>query len=65
MIEGGEEYEYEPQSISIKKIKCMMEDGCWKGSLEEEEVLYNLENNYYTDKKYVKKLKKVLKENKL
>ena len=65
MIKGGEKCEYEPQSISIKKIKRMMEDGCWRGSLEEEEVLYNLENNYYTDKKYVKELKKVLEENKL
>ncbi len=65
MIEGGEECGYGPQSISIKKIKRMMENGCWTGSLEEEEVLYNLENNYYTDKKYVKELKKVLEENKL
>ena len=36
-----------------------------KGPLEEEEVLYNLKHNYYTDKKYIKKLKKVLEENKL
>ena len=63
MIEGGEKCEYEPLSFPIKKIKCMMEDGCWRGSLEEEEVLYNLKHNYYTDKKYVKELKKILKEN--
>ena len=65
MIEGGVKCEYEPLSFPIKKIKRMMEDGCWRGSLEEEEVMYNLENNYYTDKKYVKELKKVLEENKL
>lgn len=63
MIEGGKRYEYEPVYVSIKKIKHMMEDGCWRDSLEEEEVLYNLENNYYTDRRYIKELKKILEEN--
>ena len=38
----------------------MMEDGYWIGSLEEEEVLYNLANNYYTDRRYIKQLKKII-----
>ena len=59
MIEGAEPEEYEAVWISIPDIKKMINDGCWKGSLEEEEVLYNLKNNLYS-KKYAKQVKKII-----
>jgi hypothetical protein len=37
----------------------MMKNGTWEGSLEEEEVKYNIENNYYPEK-YSKKLKSLI-----
>lgn len=51
---------YEPEEVPIKDIEKMMKNGTWKGSLEEEEVKYNIENNYYPEK-YSKKLKKLIK----
>ena len=50
---------YEAQEIPIKDIKKMMENGTWEGSLEEEEVKYNIDNYYYPEK-YSKKLKKLI-----
>lgn len=50
---------YEPEEIPIKDIEKMIKNGTWEGSLEEEEVKYNIENNYYPEK-YSKKLKKLI-----
>lgn len=50
---------YEPEEIPIKDIEKMMKNGTWEDSLEEEEVMYNLENNYYPEK-YSKKLKSLI-----
>lgn len=51
--------EYEAQEVPISVIKEMIKNGTWEGSLEEEEVKYNIENNYYPEK-YSKKLKKLI-----
>lgn len=51
--------EYEAQEIPISVIKEMIKNGTWEGSLEEEEVEYNIENNYYPEK-YSKELKKLI-----
>ena len=53
--------EYEAQEVPIATIKKMIKDGTWEGSLEEEEVLYNLEEDYYSSE-YTEKVKKVLNE---
>lgn len=53
--------EYEAQEVPISVIKEMIKDGTWEGSLEEEEVLYNLEENYYSPE-YTKQVKEVLNE---
>lgn len=50
---------YEPEDVPIKKIKKMMKSNTWEGSLEEEEVKYNIENNYYPEE-YSKKLKNLI-----
>lgn len=50
---------YEPEEISLKDIEKMMKNGTWKGSLEEEEVKYNIARYYYPEK-YSKKLKKLI-----
>lgn len=52
---------YEAQEVPISVIKEMIKNGTWKDSLEEEEVLYNLEENYYSPE-YTEKVKKVLNE---
>ena len=52
---------YEAQEVPIATIKKMIKNGTWEGSLEEEEVLYNLEEDYYSSK-YTEKVKKVLNE---
>ena len=52
---------YEAQEVPIATIKKMIKNGNWKGSLEEEEVLYNLEADYYSFA-YTEKVKKVLNE---
>jgi hypothetical protein len=51
--------EYEAQEVPISVIKEMIKNGTWEGSLEEEEVKYNIENNYYPEK-YSKELKKLI-----
>ena len=40
---------YEACEIPLDVIKEMIEKKTWEGSLEEEEVLYNLENNLYSE----------------
>ena len=52
---------YEAQEVPIATIKKMIKNGTWEGSLEEEEVLYNLEEDYYSFE-YTEKVKKVLNE---
>jgi len=61
MIEGGELVEYEACEVPISVIKQMIKNETWKGSLEEEEVLYDLQNGLYSEK-YAKKVKKILSE---
>lgn len=53
--------EYEAQEVPISVIKEMIKDGTWEGSLEEEEVLYNLESDYYSPE-YTEKVKEALNE---
>lgn len=55
-----EAMKYEACEIGISQIKSMLKNGTWNGSLEEEEVLYNLEKNLYS-KKYAEKIKVLLK----
>lgn len=59
-IEGGELYEYEACEVPIEQIKKMVKNGTWEDSLEEEEVLYNLENNLYSES-YAKSVRKIIK----
>ena len=51
--------EYKAQEVPLKVIEKMIRDGTWKDSLEEEEVVYNLENNLYS-KEYAADVKKLL-----
>lgn len=53
--------EYEAQEVPISVIKEMIKKGTWKDSLEEEEVMYNLEENYYSPE-YTKQVRDVLNE---
>lgn len=53
--------EYEAQEVPISVIKEMIKKGTWKDSLEEEEVLYNLESDYYSPE-YTEKVKEALNE---
>lgn len=53
--------EYEAQEVPISVIKEMIKNGTWEGSLEEEEVLYNLEEGYYSPE-YTKQVRDVLNE---
>ena len=52
---------YEAQEVPIATIKKMIKNGTWEGSLEEEEVLYNLEADSYSSE-YTENVKKVLNE---
>lgn len=61
MIKGGELVEYKAYEVPIRTIKKLIKKGIWKGSLFEEEVLYDLEKGLYSEK-YAKKVKKVLSE---
>ena len=55
-----EQEKYVAVEISIDVIKDMIKNGTWKGSLEEEEVMYNLEHNLYPED-YTEELNKILK----
>ena len=61
-INGGELCEYEAQEVPINEVKKMIFKGTWKGSLEEEEVLYNLQNNLYSEE-YKSQIVRLLKLN--
>ena len=50
---------YEPAIIPVKDIKRMIKTKTWEDSLEQEEVMYNLENNLYSEN-YTKKVKELL-----
>ena len=50
---------YEPVTVPVKDIKKMIKANIWEGSLEQEEVMYNLENNLYSED-YTKKVKELL-----
>lgn len=51
--------EYKPVTIPIKDIEQMIKTNTWEDSLEQEEVIYNLENNLYP-KDYAKEVKELL-----
>ena len=50
---------YEPVTVPVKDIKKMIKANTWEDSLEQEEVMYNLENNLYPED-YTKKVKELL-----
>lgn len=52
---------YEPCKLPIKSIISMIKAGKWKDSLEEEEILYNIEQGLYTDTAYVLQVVELLK----
>lgn len=65
-IESGTEYKYEPLEIPVKTILEMVKNGTWEGSLEQEEIEYNVEHKLYAVKQlkqYSEMLAKI-KENK-
>ena len=65
-IEGGEECKYEPVEIPMKTLIEMIKNGTFEGSLEQEEIEYNVEHGLYPVKQlkqYSKMLAKI-KENK-
>lgn len=51
---------YEACMVPIKMIIDMIKKGTWKGSLEEEEVVYNIKHNLYSEE-YTKQVKEILK----
>ena len=40
--------EYKAVKIPLSKIKRMIKNGTWEGSLEQEEVVYNLKYHLYS-----------------
>ena len=50
---------YELVTIPVKDIEKMIKANTWEGSLEQEEVLYNINEGLYP-KNYVDKVKKLL-----
>ena len=50
---------YEPVTIPVKDIEKMIKTNTWEDSLEQEEVMYNLENSLYPED-YTKKVKELL-----
>ena len=50
---------YEPVTVPVKDIEKMIKANTWEDSLEQEEVMYNLENNLYSED-YTKKVKELL-----
>lgn len=53
--------EYEPVTVPVKDIEKMIKTNTWEDSLEQEEVMYNLENNLYPED-YTKQVKELLNE---
>lgn len=58
-IDEIEPKEYEPVTVPVKDIEKMIKAHIWEGSLEQEEVMYNLENNLYQED-YTKQVKELL-----
>ena len=50
---------YEPVTISVRDIEKMIKTNTWEDSLEQEEIMYNLENNLYSED-YIKQVKELL-----
>lgn len=50
---------YEPVTVPIKDIEKMIKANTWEDSLEQEEVMYNLENSLYPED-YTKQVKELL-----
>ena len=50
---------YEPVTVPVKDIEKMLKTNTWEGSLEQEEVMYNLEDNLYPED-YTKKVRELL-----
>lgn len=50
---------YEPVTISVRDLEKMIKTNTWEDSLEQEEIMYNLENNLYSED-YTKKVKELL-----
>lgn len=50
---------YEPVIVPVKDIEKMIKANTWEDSLEQEEVMYNLENNLYPED-YTKQVKELL-----
>lgn len=50
---------YEPVTVPVKDIEKMIKTNTWEDSLEQEEVMYNLENNLYPED-YTKQVKELL-----
>lgn len=50
---------YEPVTVSVKDIEKMIKANTWEDSLEQEEVMYNLESDLYS-KEYADKVRKLL-----
>ena len=50
---------YEPVAVPVKDIKRMIKTNAWEGSLEQEEVLYNINEGLYP-KDYADEVKKLL-----
>lgn len=50
---------YEPVTVPVKDIEKMIKANTWEDSLEQEEVMYNLENNLYPED-YTEQVKELL-----
>ena len=50
---------YEPVTVPVKDIEKMIKSNTWEDSLEQEEVMYNLESDLYS-KEYADKVRKLL-----
>lgn len=50
---------YEPVTVLVKDIEKMIKANTWEDSLEQEEVMYNLENSLYPED-YTKQVKELL-----
>lgn len=50
---------YKPVTVPVKDIEKMIKTNTWEDSLEQDEVMYNLENNLYSED-YTKQVKELL-----
>lgn len=53
------EEKYKAIKIPLSKIKRMIKNRTWEGSLEQEEVTYNLQHNLYSER-YTNKVSMLL-----